>query len=137
MNLFSLARAGVNLTPGQRAILRLVEGVIVAAAVAALPVVAQFLAGADLAHLDYAALARYSVGAFLVALIMAVMKYAKAHGDPALVATLDPVAANAEGAIRQWADIPNDVVIEPELPAMPASVAEAVSTAPAAPEASS
>jgi hypothetical protein len=65
-NLFARAAQRQTLTPAERALLRLVEGLACTALVAALPILAQALAAAA------------------VAVLLALVKYAKAFGDPPL-----------------------------------------------------
>lgn len=96
------------LTPAQRTVLRAIEGVLLAALVSFLIVLPQLTNGFDLAHTNWGAVA----GAFGVALLMALSKWFKAHGDTALA----DASVSAAGTVREWADVPNDVVIEPELP---------------------
>jgi hypothetical protein len=112
MNLFALARAGESLTPTQRAALRAVETAMATIGLAVLYAAAQYLGGHDLASINPADFGRFMAGAAMLAAVMVGIKWVKAHLDPAIGAALDPVAQNAEGAIQQWADIPNDVVTE-------------------------
>jgi hypothetical protein len=128
MNLFAAARAGMPLTPGQRTVLRAIESVLLAALVSFMIVLPQLTNGFDLAHTNWGAMA----GAFGVAFLMALAKWFKAHGDTPLA----DASENAAGALREFADVPNDVVIEPELPAMSADASEEAVAAPVATEAS-
>jgi len=70
-----------SLTPGERAALRLIEGLICAALVAALPVVADALGSASI---NWGDVGRAALAAACVAVLLALAKYAKAHGDPEL-----------------------------------------------------
>ena len=97
MSLFSKANAGLNLTPGERAALKLVQGFILAGLVAALPVLAQLLAAQTI---NWADVARIAGGTFGVAVLMAVAKWFSAQGDSPLDA---PLAAIAENAATQLA----------------------------------
>ncbi|HEY7780696.1 MAG TPA: hypothetical protein VIC85_10850 [Ktedonobacterales bacterium] len=86
-SLLARARAYETLTPGERALLRLVEGVASVALVGALTAGAQYLGaarGASLGAVDWAGVARVCAAGGVVALLMAVAKYCKAQGDPAL-----------------------------------------------------
>lgn len=90
-SMLARARAYETLTPGERALLRLVEGLASVALVGALTAGAQYLGaapgaahGAVLGAVDWAGVARVCAAGGLVALLMAVAKYCKAQGDPAL-----------------------------------------------------
>lgn len=96
------------LTPAQRTVLRAIESVLLAALVSFLIVLPQLTNGFDFAHTNWGAVA----GAFGVALLMALSKWFKAHGDTAL----GDAADSAADQLAHFADVPNDVVIEPELP---------------------
>lgn len=104
-NLFALARAGANLTPGQRTILKAVEAIGLAALVSFLSVLPQLMAGHTLATTDWGAV----FGALGVAVLMAASKWFKAHGD----APLADVSALGAQQLRRVAGIPSDVIIEP------------------------
>jgi hypothetical protein len=110
---FSKAAQGANLSPAARAFLRLVEGIVAAAVVTAVPLIAQYLAGKDFATLDYAAALRYAVATLAVALLMAGLKYAKAHADSPLVEAAAGLVQQAASAIEAWGGVANDVKIEP------------------------
>src|SRR5581483_5140306 len=84
--LFARARQYAPLSPGQRALLKLAEGLLCAALVAALPVVAEALSRGDVSWADAG---RTALAAATVAVLLALAKYLKAHGDPQLGATLD------------------------------------------------
>ena len=88
--LFAQARQYAPLSPGQRAILKLAEGLLCAALVAALPVVADALARGAINWSDFG---RTALAAAAVAVLLALAKYLKAHGDPQLGATLDTLGA--------------------------------------------
>lgn len=87
--LFARARAYAPLTPGERALLRLIEGLTCAALVAALPVVASALGHGPVRWDD---VARTVLAAAAVAVLLALAKYARAQGDPALGTALAEVA---------------------------------------------
>lgn len=111
MNLIKRAQAYAPLTPTERAILKLGEGLLAAALIAALPIVAGALGGTGV---NWADVARAALGAAGVAALLALVKYAKAHGDPAIQA----VAAEAEQLVEQ--------VIEQKAGTMPATTAAGV-----------
>jgi hypothetical protein len=100
--LFGRARAYAPLTPAERAVLRLLEGLACTALVAALPIVAQALAHGAVNWPD---VGRAALAAGAVAVLLALAKYARAHGDPALgdalaasVSALDPPPASQPAA---------------------------------------
>lgn len=98
MSIFSRAAAGLSLSPAARALLRLIDGLIVAALVTALPVIAQLLANRlDAGAVDWRQMATLALASLAFAFLMALAKYAKAQGDAPLadVAThvADSVAA--------------------------------------------
>jgi hypothetical protein len=80
-NLFARAAQRQTLTPAERALLRLVEGLAATALVAALPIVAQALSDGAM---DWGNVARTALAAAAVAVLLALVKYAKAFGDPPL-----------------------------------------------------
>ncbi|HEX2348925.1 MAG TPA: hypothetical protein VHI51_10880 [Ktedonobacterales bacterium] len=81
--LWRRARAYAALTPGERALLRLAEGLLCAGLVAALPVIA-----AALGHqpINWSDLGRAALAAAATAMLLALNKYLRAHGDPPLTA---------------------------------------------------
>lgn len=88
MSLFQRAWAGLNLSPAERAWLKLIEGFILAGIVAALPAVAELLSAGTV---DWATVGRTALGTFAVAVLMAAVKYCKAHGDSPLAEPLGQV----------------------------------------------
>lgn len=80
-NLLRRARAHATLTPGERALLRLGEGLLCAGLVAALPVVAEALARQSV---DWSAVGRAALAAAATAILLALNKYLNAHSDPPL-----------------------------------------------------
>lgn len=98
--LFARARAYAPLTPGERALLRLIEGLACAALVAALPIVAGALAHGPVRWDD---VARTALAAAAVAVLLALAKYARAQGDPALGTAIAAVA----GALTSPRSTPN------------------------------
>jgi hypothetical protein len=79
--LLQRARRHEPLTPGERALLRLLEGLVCTALVAALPVAADALGSAGV---NWADVGRAALAAAAVAVLLALAKYARAQGDPAL-----------------------------------------------------
>ncbi|HEY7093180.1 MAG TPA: hypothetical protein VH393_08380 [Ktedonobacterales bacterium] len=80
-DLFVRAAQRQTLTPAERALLRLAEGLAATALVAALPIVAQALSDGTL---DWGNVARTALAAAAVAVLLALVKYARAFGDPPL-----------------------------------------------------
>jgi hypothetical protein len=89
-NLYSRAASYQPLTPFERALLRLVEGLICTALVAALPIVADALASTSI---DWGNVLRAALAAGAVAMLLALVKYARAHADPVLTDALDELVA--------------------------------------------
>src|SRR5258708_3891085 len=73
-----------SLTPAERALLKLLEGLACAALVAALPIVASALSHNAVNWPDVARAALAAVTAAVFLALAKYAKYAKAHGDPAL-----------------------------------------------------
>jgi len=124
VNLFSKAAAGMSLTPGQRTLLRAVEMIVYAAIVSFFGVLPALTGG--FTQVNWGVLA----GALGVAFLSALSKWFKAHGDAPLSDALDAAAPR----LQQFAGIPNDVVIEAELPAMDGTDDAGPAVAPAAPQ---
>lgn len=101
MNLFSRAAAGLNLTPGERALLKLLQSFLTAGAIAVLLAAPTFLAvqsgNVALATGGVAA----AVGAFLHGFLTAWQKYVSAKGDAPLASALGAVDAAAQHALGQ------------------------------------
>ncbi|HUY75805.1 MAG TPA: hypothetical protein VMV29_03480 [Ktedonobacterales bacterium] len=85
------AQAYGTLTPGERAALRLIEGLAFAALVAALPIVADALSRQGV---NWGDVGRAALAAGVTAALLALSKYLRAQGDPPLasVATVDVTA---------------------------------------------
>jgi len=118
--LFRRARAYAALTPGERALLKLLEGLACAALVAALPILADALARGAVNWPD---IARAALAASAVAVLLALAKYAKAHGDPALADALTAVAATVGTDTGRGGQPPASA----ETPAAPVEVARPAS----------
>lgn len=93
--LFSFSWDGKNLTPGQRALIKLVKGLIVTAIIAAAPIIAPALSGST--PVVWADVLRTAGAAAAVAVLLAIDKYATAQGDAPL-GTLAGQAADALSA---------------------------------------
>lgn len=106
MTILAKARGNLNLTPAERALLKLAEGALVAGAIAALPVVAQALATQ---RIDWAQALRTAVATFAVAGLLAATKYLKAQNDPPLAttATATSIEQAADASAARWAGIPS------------------------------
>lgn len=119
-SLFAQSRAGANLSPGQRALLKLIQGFVIAGIVAAWPVISQALAQQTI---DWPQLLRNAGYAFAVAFFMAIYKYCSAQGDPPLQ-PLANAALDVATAIEQHADIPypNPLPFNAPTPPAPAEV---------------
>ncbi|HEV2236859.1 MAG TPA: hypothetical protein VGR57_09400 [Ktedonobacterales bacterium] len=89
MGMFARARANLNLTPAERALLRLVKLCLVAGLVAALPILAQALSGQAL---DWATVGRTALAAFSVAALGALLKWLTSQADAPLPDTSAPPA---------------------------------------------
>lgn len=114
MTTLAKARANLNLTPAERAFLKLVEGSIVAGIIAALPVIAQALATQ---RIDWAQALRTTIATFAVAGLLAVTKYLKAQNDPPLAVTATAVEQTLDASIPRWAGIPSFDSTPPAAPA--------------------
>lgn len=86
-SIFARAQRYESLTPAERALLRLVEGLASVALVGALTAGAQYLSspsGSGLGAIAWPDVARVCAAGAAVALLLALSKYFKAQGDPAL-----------------------------------------------------
>jgi len=81
VNLYARAAQRQALTPAERALLRLLEGLLCTTLVAALPVVAQALSRGAVNWDD---VGRAALAAAAVAVLLALTNYARAQGDPPL-----------------------------------------------------
>jgi hypothetical protein len=86
MNLFDRAYAGMSLTPLERAILRFLEGVAVATIISVSPAVSAALASESP---DWGAVLHTALATFSMVVLMAAVKWAKAHGDGVSVGSPD------------------------------------------------
>jgi len=81
IGLLTRARNNVALTPAERALLKLIEGLVCTALVAALPIVADALGHGAV---NWADVERAALAAGATAALLAFIKYCKAYGDPPL-----------------------------------------------------
>src|SRR5258708_813452 len=126
MSIFAKARAGANLSPAQRALLKLIEGFAIAGVVAALPVLALALGQESV---NWTAVGRVALGTFSTAALMAAVKYLKAQGDAplttepqkALAAQSADVLTTVASQVANWAGV-NDVGNKPAAPVVALTV---------------
>jgi hypothetical protein len=78
IHLLQRARARAALTPAERALLRLLEGLLCAALVAAAPIIAQALGQQSV---NWGDVGRAALAAVATAILLALAKYARAQGD--------------------------------------------------------
>jgi hypothetical protein len=100
-SLWGRARAYATLTPGERALLRLAEGLLCAGVVAALPVIAEALSQQPVHWSD---LGRAALAAAATAMLLALSKYLRAYGDPPVATpgvTPDATTSAASGDVRR------------------------------------
>lgn len=79
LTLLQRAHARAALTPAERALLRLAEGLLCAALVAATPIIAQALGQQGV---NWGDVGRAALAAAATAILLALVKYARAQGDP-------------------------------------------------------
>jgi len=122
MNLFQKAQAGLNLTPGERALLKLLQGFAtagVAAVVAAVPAVMAEQAGKP--QITWG-LVLFVAGIFVHGFMAAWQKYVSARGDQPLATAIGSVSSALDAAFGL-----NEPVVEPDPtdpPGAPAQVAQ-------------
>jgi len=81
-NIMRRAVAYQGLTPGERALLRLLEGLACTALIAALPIVADALSRQGV---NWGDVGRAALAAGVTAALLALSKYLRAQGDPPLI----------------------------------------------------
>lgn len=106
MQTFTRARQGLNLTPGERALLKLLEGFVMAGVVAVLPIVAPALAQQSV---NWTLVAHTAMGTFAVAVLLAVAKFYKAQGDAPLAQPLAALATTVASDVANLPGMPNAV----------------------------
>lgn len=82
--LLQQARFYANLTPGERALLRFGETLLIGAVLAGVQAALKVLAKGNLNAIDWQGILHTFLAAALMALYLGVSKYLKAHGDPPL-----------------------------------------------------
>lgn len=107
MSVFQQSRAGLNLSPAARAFLKLCEGFLVAGIVAASPVVAQLLGQQSV---NWSQTLRLAGAAFAVAVLLAVVKYCKAHMDAPLAAPIAALAGDIGQSIATHASASDPII---------------------------
>lgn len=100
--LLDRAYANLNLTPLERAALRLLEGIVASAFIAGVVAVVPLLAGSTV---DWANVGRVFASAAVTALLLAITKYVRAWGDPPLPGPALPISA-AGGPVAVHVSIP-------------------------------
>lgn len=112
MNIFQKAQQGLNLTPGQRAFLKLVDGLVIAAILAAIPIVGSAVSTRlREGNIDWTAIALFALGTFGSAFAAAVVKYCKAHMDNPLAVVVGQAAQSVEDRLTAQFGL-NEPVIE-------------------------
>ena len=140
MNIFRKSSQGLNLTPAERSFLRLLEGLLAAALVAALPVVADALSHGAV---NWSDVGRAALAAGATAVLLALLKWAKAQGDAPLpqqqeanVAALAPVATAVDPfaplSLPSVPPVPDGGAPSDEPPSPPEPPADPTAAAPAA-----
>lgn len=122
--MFRRALAGQQLAPVERAILRLIEGLVATALVAALPIIADALAQQSV---NWGSVLRTALAAAGVAVLLALAKYARAHGDAPVGQALEMFAATVPARLGV-----NDVKLSGETPASAPASAGSPDPAPGA-----
>lgn len=132
MNLFAKANQGLNLTPGERAVLKLIEGFFIAGLASLAPVVARLAAQQNINWSDEL---RIVLVTFTVAVLFAISKYFKAQGDAPLATAADALAQEVTN--RGGLNDVKQPIVAPVAPAAPAAPTSAPSSAaPSSPAAS-
>lgn len=101
MNLFSRAAAGLNLTPGERAFLKLLQSFLTAGVITVLLAAPTFLAFQSGNVVLATGGIATAVGAFLHGFLTAWQKYVSAKGDAPLANAIGAVDAAAQQALGQ------------------------------------
>ena len=118
------ARAYQPLSPAERALLRLLEGLASVALIGAATAAAQYLAGpTGLGGIvNWGIVAHVCAAGAAVAVLMALAKYFKAHGDPTLAAALDALGARITSTPTSTPTSTLDVPPSSAPPGIPPSV---------------
>jgi hypothetical protein len=124
MNLFARASAGLALTPGERAFLKVVDGFVLTAGGAAFAAVAQLLSAGGV--VDWRKVAAVAGVTFATSLVVAMKKFFTAQGDAPLAAAAGMVESQlATVRIPFNAPAPSTVTVTPDPATMSASAAAA------------
>ena len=120
MSIFKSAAAGLSLTPGQRALLRLLEGLGVSAVIAGLQAVMPLLNAAQLdpSVVPWASVLHTFIATVMTALGLSVVKFFKAQGDGQLSSAPPPPAS-----VPAAAPVPAAPTVPPIVGALPAAAA--------------
>lgn len=109
MNVFRRASMQLNLSPAERAVLRFVELIVVAACVAGLQAISPLLAGVDLAYIPWQRILHTFLAAASAAAIASVLKYFKSWRDAPL--PIAPAPPAASGAAASVPPVPADATV--------------------------
>jgi hypothetical protein len=126
MNLFARASAGLALTPGERAFLKVVDGFVFTAGGAAFAAVAQLLSAGGV--VDWRKVAAVAGVTFATSLVVAMKKFFTAQGDAPLAAAAGMVEsqlATVRIPFNAPAVAPTTVTVTPDPATMSASAAAA------------
>jgi hypothetical protein len=124
MNLFARASAGLALTPGERAFLKVVDGFVFTAGGAAFAAVAQLLSAGGV--VDWRKVAAVAGVTFATSLVVAIKKFFTAQGDAPAVALASAVQSQlATVRIPFNAPAPTTVTVTPDPATMSANTAAA------------
>ncbi len=119
MSIFDKARAGLNLNPGQRAFLKLVQGFGLAGVQSLLLALPTVLAVKENQPVLSAVGIGAMIGAFVHGFFAAWQKYSSAKGDAPLAAAIGSVDAAAQQQIQQRFGVPA-AKVEPPVVVAPA-----------------
>ena len=106
-NIYNRARQRQSLTPGERAFLKLLQGLLCAALVATLPAIAAAFGNTNVSWSD---VLRTALAAGAVAVLLTLAKYLTAQGDPALrdLLTVDATQLNSTATTAPQSPTPQD-----------------------------
>lgn len=107
MNIFQRAAAGLNLTPGERALVKLAQGFALSGVVAVLmaaPAYVSYQAGQPTLAAGAVSIA---LGAFVHAFLAAWAKYTSAKGDAPLASALTSADVTLQDIITRYGGMPN------------------------------
>lgn len=106
LDLFARARNGLSLTPAERSLLKLIEGLAVAGLVAAMPVLAEALSSRG--TIVWNDVLHSALAAGITAVLMALLKYAKASGELPFAGNVASSSALALSSEPSYDEIPPD-----------------------------